>query len=313
VSADAASSMARMRRSVAVILVAAALAGCSSNVSRDDADTAAVDMAVAAPSSATLVVGTCNVRYDNPQDGPDAWPNRRTLVGDVLRAGDLWGLQEVLPQQVEALRVDLPEFGLVVRSRDADPATGEACPILYRASAWTLDPIEHGTFWLSETPEQPGSRAWDAALPRIATFARLTARATGRSLYVYNAHFDHRGARARLESARLLAARIAARRHPDPVVVLGDCNAGPDSPPLRALLADAALGLVDAWRAANPDAAERGTFHGFGQTFRGERIDHVLVGPGLAVAGCAIDDRRPGGRWPSDHAPVTATLRFAVE
>lgn len=297
-----------MRIVPSACFVAAALAACSSSAPRADADTAR-----AAPLPAPFVVGTCNIRYDNPQDGPDAWPKRRTLVGDVLRAGDLWGLQEVLPQQVEALRADLPEFGLVVRSRDADPATGEACPILYRASAWTLDPIEHGTFWLSETPERPGSRAWDAALPRIATFARLTARATGRSLYVYNAHFDHRGARARLESARLLAARIAARRHPDPVVVLGDCNAGPDSPPLRALRGEAALGLVDAWRAANPDAAERGTFHGFGPAFRGERIDHVLVGPSLVVAACAIDERRPGGRWPSDHAPVTATLRFAGE
>src|SRR3712207_7586469 len=33
---------------------------------------------------------------------------------------------------------------------------GEFSPILYRSTC--LEPIDHGTFWLSETPEEPGSR-----------------------------------------------------------------------------------------------------------------------------------------------------------
>lgn len=261
------------------------------------------------PPLPPLAVGTFNIRYDEPRDGADAWPHRRAMVAEFLRGADVWGLQEALPDQVAALRADLPEFAFVGRSRDADPDRGEVCPILFRRERWRLDPDEHGTFWLSTTPAVPGSRSWDAALPRIVTFARLTDVATGRSCYVFNTHFDHRGADARLQSARLLARRIEARRHADPVVVLGDCNAGPDSPPLQALRAGVATGLVDAWRAANPDAGERGTFHGFGAAVRGERIDHVLVGAGYEVVACAIDDRRPGGRWPSDHLPVTATLR----
>lgn len=262
-----------------------------------------------APPASALAVGTCNVRYDEPRDGADAWPRRRAMVVELLRGADVWGLQEALPHQIDALRADLPEFAFVARSRDVDPDRSEACPILFRRERWRLDPDDHGTFWLSETPAIPGSRSWDAALPRIVTFARLTDVATARSCYVFNTHFDHRGAEARLQSARLLARRIDARRHADPVVVLGDCNAGPDSPPLQALRAGVATGLVDAWRAANPGAGERGTFHGFGPEVRGERIDHVLVGAGFDVVACAIDDRRPGGRWPSDHLPVTATLR----
>ncbi|MCB9878941.1 MAG: endonuclease/exonuclease/phosphatase family protein [Planctomycetes bacterium] len=255
-------------------------------------------------------IGTFNIRYDNPGDGDNAWPRRRAMVADVLREGDLWGLQEVLPQQVAALREDLPEFGMVVRSRDRDPHKGEACPILFRTARWSLDELDHGTFWLAETPDTAGSQSWDAALPRIATYARLIDASNGRGLYVFNVHLDHRGPRARLESCKLLARRIAARQQPDPVVVLGDFNAGPTSPPLRALLADATIGVVDAWRSAHPHAEERGTFSGWGESLGERRIDHVLPGPGLVVAACEIDERRPNGRWPSDHAPVRAMLRF---
>ncbi|MFM7135243.1 MAG: hypothetical protein ACKO0W_13125 [Planctomycetota bacterium] len=148
--------------------------------------------------------GTFNIRYENEADGPDAWRHRRAMVAKVLAEGDFWGLQEALPSQVEAIRADRPEFGVLARTRDADPASGEACPILYRRARWTPDAEDSGTFWLSPTPETPGSKGWDAALPRIATFARFTS-SDGRAVYVFNAHLDHRGAAARVESARLLA------------------------------------------------------------------------------------------------------------
>ena len=280
-----------------LVVVALAFPGC------------AVVGRAAAP--AVVNIGTFNIRYANQQDGPNAWPQRRAMVGDVLRGGDVWGLQEALPEQVAALSDDLPEFGMVVRSRDLDPTQGEACPLLFRTDTWSLDRDDSGTFWLSQTPEMPGSRSWDAALPRIATFARLIHIGTGRAIYVYNVHFDHRGAQARLESARLLAQRIAVRRHRDPVVVLGDFNAGPKSEPLRALLEDEAIAVVDAWRCAHPDAPERGTFSGFGPSLGTLRIDHLLTGKGLVVTACGIEERQPDGRWPSDHAPVSAVLRLA--
>src|SRR5690606_32066195 len=192
-----------------------------------------------------------------------------------------WGLQEVLPEQVAELRAGLPELDLLVRSRDRDPESGEACPILFRRSRWTLDPEVHGTFWLSEDPKTPVSRSWDAALPRIATFARLIEPATGRAIVVFNAHFDHRGPQARLESARLLAHHIWSQQFTDPVVLLGDFNAGPSSAPLRHLLDATTIGFVDAWRSSHPDAAERGTFNGWRDTLGEERIDHLLIAGGL--------------------------------
>jgi len=265
----------------------------------------------ASARSADLKVGSFNIRYANDGDGDNAWRHRRGLVVEVLRGADFWGLQEALPEQVAELASLLPEYGVVARTRDADPSRGEACPILYRRDRWAIDEAEHGTFWLSESPDSAGSRAWDAALPRIATYARFTERGGDRAVYVFNTHFDHKGEVARARSARLLVERIVARASPDPVIVLGDFNTGPRSAPIATLLGDPVAALRDAWRCANPEAPEQGTFNGWRESLGAERIDFVFFSAGLSVREAAIDGRRPGGRWPSDHAPVTSRLAFA--
>jgi len=262
-----------------------------------------------APQSDRLVVTTFNIRYGTAADGENRWERRRDLVVDVLReGGDILGLQEALPFQVEEVAKALPGHRHVSRTREEDPAKGEACPIFWRSDRFDL--VDHGTFWLSGRPETPGSTSWDAALPRIATFVRLVERSSGRGLCVYNTHLDHRGERSRMEAARLIAARIAARPHPsEPVILLGDFNAGPGSVSVKTLL-DA--GLVDVWRFANPEALEQGTFNGWKDRVDGERIDFVFATPRLRVRHAIIDARRPSGRWPSDHLPVRAELSWPV-
>lgn len=264
----------------------------------------------AALAAASVRVGSFNIRYANDADGPNAWSHRRAVVCGILGEGDFWGLQEALPAQIEEIKAARPEFGVVARTREADASQGEACPILYRSDRWTLDSAEHGTFWLSEKPETPGSRSWDASLPRIATFARFTAKEEGRGargIYVFNIHLDHKGAQSRLEAAKLLARRIAARAHPeDPVVLLGDFNCGPASEPVRTLLSDRSIGLRDAWRETNPAAPEQPTFNGWADACSGERIDFILVAGALDTESASIDASRRDGRWPSDHAFVRA-------
>jgi len=256
---------------------------------------------------ASVRVATFNIRYANPADGVNAWSKRRAMVLGILRDGDFWGLQEALPSQVREIAEGLPEYAMLVRSRERDATQGEACPILYRADRWELDAADHGTFWLSETPESAGSRSWDSSLPRICTYGRFVSKAGGRALYIFNVHLDHQGATARLEAARLIAARIAARKNSaDPVVLLGDFNCGPQSAPLQALVGGERAALRDAWRATNPDAPEQPTFNGWADACAGERIDHILFTGALDVESAAIDAARRDGRWPSDHAFVRA-------
>ncbi|MBI1302797.1 MAG: hypothetical protein GC172_03285 [Phycisphaera sp.] len=268
---------------------------------------------VAAHPPDEISVGTFNIRYANDGDGTNAWRHRRAMVAEILREGDFWGLQEVLPSQLAEVLADCPRFTAISRTREVDPAKGEACPILYDAALWEADAKEQGTFWLSTTPHEPGSKSWDSSIPRIATFARFIERAPAagaapRALYIFNVHLDHRGAESRLEAARLVADRIAARTHRDPVVLVGDFNCGPASAPIAALLAHAGAGLRDAWRDANRDAPEQGTFNGWNERCGDVRIDFVLVNDAFAVRSCAIDLRKPGGRWPSDHTPVVARI-----
>ena len=153
-----------------------------------------------APAAEEVTVGTFNIRYANEGDGANAWRHRRAMVAGILREGDFWGLQEVLPSQLEEVLASSPRFAAIWRTREVDPAKGEACPILYDAAQWEADATEQGTFWLSTTPEVVGSKSWDSSIPRIATFGRFIERApvagaAPRALYIFNVHLDHRGER----------------------------------------------------------------------------------------------------------------------
>ncbi len=171
-----------------------------------------------------------------------------------------------------------------------------------------------GTFWLSEAPGEVASRGWDAALPRVATWVRLIRRETGHEILWLNTHFDHRGERARRESAVLIHRWLATEAGAAAVVVTGDFNAPADATPdavHQNLLRGPAPRplLTDTWTEIHGSSAgPADTFHGFtGVPSRG-RIDWALASPELPVLAAAVDRHHEGGRYPSDHFPVTATL-----
>lgn len=250
-----------------------------------------------------------NIRTSSADDGANAWDRRAAQVAALIesQAPDILGLQEAEPEQVAYLAKRLPAYRFIGRSRDADPGAGEAIPLFFHAGRWALDPAEHGTFWLSDTPDVPASKTWGNYFPRIATWARFVHRPTGRALYVYNLHLDHESANARQRSAELVLERIAARTHSDPVVVMGDFNAEPASDVLQRFIGGEP-GLRDAYTDTG-DAD--GTFHGFTGDRNGRRIDYILASPGPVFTDAAIlRDAHPPGAYPSDHFPVIATMRL---
>ncbi len=176
-----------------------------------------------------------NVRYDSRQDRHDAWYARRDGVLDVVRfhRPDVAGFQEPLPGQRADLREGLPQYAFVGHGREAG-GEGEGCPIAVRTDRWQI--VDDGTFWLSETPAEP-STDWDAAHPRIATWAAVEPHESPaepvvpgrRPLLVVNTHFDHVSPRARRESARLLVDRIPSLgRREDEDTDSSDGGVGPD-------------------------------------------------------------------------------------
>jgi len=256
-----------------------------------------------------------NIRTSEAQDGPNQWEYRKELVCRVIRqiGGDFVGLQEVQPDQALYLRLTMSEYAYLGRTREVDPHVGEAVPLLYREERWKLDPVEHGTFWLSKTPQVPGSRSWWNLCPRIVTWGRFIERTTERGVYVYNAHFSHISEPSRRKSAALLATRIAERDRREPVIVLGDFNAGEASAAIRYLKGNPSNGpvrLIDTFRALLPDASETATFNAFRGTRTGAKIDYVFATPSARIVDARILRWHEGGRYPSDHFPVTATVAF---
>ena len=254
-----------------------------------------------------LAVMSFNVRYANPSDGLDAWPNRRGMVVQAIRDADpdILGTQELLWEQGEYLAGQLPEYRWIGVGRRGD-RHDEHMGLFYKAHR--LFVIESGNFWLSPTPSIVGSDGWGMSLPRMATWARFRAH-SGEEFYAYNTHFPHRqeqDAQARQECARVLVADIE-RRVPDgvPVIVTGDFNADAGEPPHQLLTAS----LQDAWERAAARSGPETTWSGFAGERTGRRIDWVLFQGPWDVARAQVVDSHRGSRYPSDHYPVLVEFR----
>jgi len=263
-----------------------------------------------------------NIRYGTAGDGPNHWDKRKELVFDVLRkhSPDVVGLQEALGFQINEICKALPQYAMIGVGRDDGKTKGEYSAILYRHERFEVE--QGGTFWLSDTPEVPGSITWGNACTRICTWARFVERKTGRAFYHYNLHLDHISQPSREKSVVLLAERIRSRKNSDPFVVSGDFNAGENNPAILFLKGKSAVPgkdnanvenpvpMVDTFRALHPDANDVGTFNGFKGDETGEKIDFVLTTSDVRAIYAQIIRDNTDGRYPSDHFPVTARLRF---
>ena len=258
-----------------------------------------------------LRVMTFNIRFGTAEDGENSWPKRRELVFDVIRnyQPTVLGVQEALRFQLDELSREFPHFAEIGVGRDDGRQAGEYAAILFDARE--LELLEQGTFWFSDTPDQPGSLTWSSEFARICTWAHLQDKTSGKEFYMYNVHWDHQSVPSRQNSADLLLDRIAERADTSvPVVVMGDFNAGEKTPEIRKLLSDPQCKLVDSFRALHPEATNVRTFHGFHGEETGAKIDSVLVSPQWHVRAAEIVRANANGRYPSDHYPVTATLEW---
>ncbi|HET6573607.1 MAG TPA: endonuclease/exonuclease/phosphatase family protein, partial [Fimbriiglobus sp.] len=222
---------------------------------------------------------------------------------------DLLGTQEVLAFQADELKKRLKGYGFVGAGRDDGKDKGEMAPIYFRTDRF--EKLGEGHFWLSQTPEKVGSKGWDAALPRVASWVKLRDKTAKREFTYLNTHFDHRGRTARLESAKLIRQRLAALPGGPPVVVTGDFNSGEGGDPYKALAGGENPKLIDAYRSVHPTRAkDEGTFHGFKGGRSGARIDWVLHTGHFTATAATIDHASKNNHYPSDHFPVTAVLRW---
>ncbi|MEO1023634.1 MAG: endonuclease/exonuclease/phosphatase family protein [Bacteroidota bacterium] len=260
--------------------------------------------AIAQDSSMRIM--TYNIRYDNPNDGVNAWMNRKEWLAETISAADLdiLGIQEGLHHQVTYLDSLLPGFSYLGSGRQDGKEQGEYAAIFYKTQRFEV--IKNGVFWLSETPETV-SVGWDASLERICTYALLKEKETGESIWVLNTHFDHKGEQARVASAKLILEWIDSNNPSSlPVVLMGDLNARESSEPIH-LFSEY---LVDT--KAIPDSLKTGpygTFNGFDvNTPLDRRLDYIFVSGRFTIHSYSVLNTIRDQRTPSDHLPVLAEI-----
>jgi endonuclease/exonuclease/phosphatase family metal-dependent hydrolase len=304
----------RLACAAACVLVA----GCDRQRAEDPPPAAAGD-----GGPLEITAASFNLRYENSGDpGSRSWRHRLVPVVRMVRRmnPDVMGVQEALHGQTADLWASLPDYGFYGVGRDDGKRAGEYSGIFYRRDRFTADPADRGTFWLSDRPDEPGSRTWGNVIPRVALWIYLTDNKTGRGIYVFNTHWDHQHQGSRERAAVLLAARIDARRHPAaPVVLLGDFNANESNPAVAWLHGAAARlpgaratwpgALTDTYQAIHPGEENRRTLHFWGASPKGTlKVDHILVSKGTRILTANIHrDHTP---MPSDHFPVSATVRW---
>ncbi|WP_295938822.1 endonuclease/exonuclease/phosphatase family protein [uncultured Alistipes sp.] len=260
-------------------------------------------------SAATLNVMTFNMRYDNPEDGENNWKYRYERVAEVILTNDIdvLGTQELLFGQLDDLKGLLPGYANVGVGREDGADEGEFSAVFFKRDRFT--PLQSGTFWLSETPNVAGSKGWDGACERIATWVVLRDRNGSEFLFI-NTHLDHVGEVAREEGVNLLMERIARLRGERPVILTGDLNAEPQS----SVVAHVQQGglLRDTKAVAAQKRGPRWSFSDFGQIPVQDRplIDYIFVSSDLEALRYEVLPDTLGGGYVSDHAPVMAVIKI---
>ena len=294
---------------------------------------------------AKMRVGTYNIRCISKSDqGERSWNDRRKDFFAHLRKLDMdvFGLQEVTAGQYKEIEKEFSDYAMVGRFREAKDFTGEAVPVCYRKSRFDLE--KSGTFWLSETPEKPGSKSWGTALPRVCTYVILKDKKSGKRLCFANAHTDHVSAAAREKGMLLVVKRMKEFGKGAPIVFVGDHNCHETDAPAKAvskILKDAVYVTKTppkgpwrtftswAWRdkevpavdvlklpakvrnarKGSPDA-DKASNGGYDWVDCGSKIDFLYVSPDIAVESYeTFSDSRPGKKcYHSDHFPIVSNI-----
>lgn len=276
----------------------------------------------AAAQRTDLRVMSFNIHVD-AGTGPNRWDLRRDLVVDVIRDynADILGMQEDESHQGTFIRNELgsryTRFGRSVNA-NANGA-GEYNSILYRTSRFTE--VRSGTFWLSTTPNVPGSQSWGADFARTANWIELEDNNNpGFSFVVMNTHWEHaeHGATARLNSATLMRQKMSQIAPDIPVMFTGDFNGDQGGAAYQRMTGrddfDDERFLIDTYRNRHPgDSGTVGTAHNFDGNAGGGRIDWILHDEdSFDTLSAEIVRTHDNGRYPSDHFPITATLEPVV-
>jgi endonuclease/exonuclease/phosphatase family metal-dependent hydrolase len=253
-----------------------------------------------------LTVMTFNLRYDKPDLGVYQWKKRLGAIASLVQhyKPDLLGTQEGKSHQLADLQALLPEYNIIGGDRTGT-GISEHCAIFYNLQYLKLQQTQD--FYLSDTPEIPGSITWGTRLPRMATWANFELINPGLSLTILNTHLDHENVQSRELSAALISQRLGEFPLEDHLLLTGDFNANPDTPERQIFLSPLTNGKQLEDPLATLPLEQQKTFHNFtGQAW--DAIDTIYCDRSFRVEQVIINRQQWEGVWPSDHFPVIMKL-----
>lgn len=254
----------------------------------------------------TISVMSFNVRLGVADDGDNSWDNRKAAAAAMIndRHPAVFGVQEAYDFQLAWFKDNCRGYDWVGVGREDGVSAGEHMAVFYDSERIVLK--DWGTYWLSETPEEP-SLGWDAACRRTATWTLLSDKEAGKSFYFVNTHLDHVGKEARRNGLALIVSRIGAM-NPEgyPMVLLGDFNVYPDD----SCLTDLRGLMTDAWEEAKT-VDDGPTYQAWGQRMDIPHIDYIFYS-GFTACNSMVRITREYLDTPfvSDHYPVKAVLEY---
>ena len=250
-------------------------------------------------------IATFNIRL--PADKtPNSWAERapkcRALI--AKHGFDLMGLQEAMWPQIQDL-LQMEGWAFVGVCREDGKQKGEASCIFYKTERFEV--LKSGTFWLSETPEVPGSKSWETACTRVCTWADMKDRVSGKTFVFFNTHLDHVSKEAREKGMELIIRRMAEYAQGRPVFLTGDMNSYASDASVKTALTV----LRDAKTISRtPHEGPIVTFNSFKYKAnpQGQAIDYIFTSAGIDVLSHMTISDSENQLYPSDHFPVAADV-----
>lgn len=260
-------------------------------------------------SQNTVEVMSFNIRLGSVDDGENHWNIRKNHLKDLINyyEADFVGMQEAQKFQLNYLLQENSLYNYIGKPRDNGENAEYSC-IFYLKNKYKV--IETHTFWLSETPEK-STKSWDAAYPRILTYALFENLKTKKKIWVLNTHFDHIGVVARQKSAEIILKKIKElqRKKNATVILSGDFNSKKSDPWMAP--------LFENLQEANQNNSTKtyggtATWNGFKFNEKPtDQIDFIFCSKNNAVVKKyrTITDFYDF-KYPSDHFPILATIEL---
>lgn len=261
---------------------------------------------------ATYKIMTYNLRTDCASDGINSFMNRRPFILEKLNfySPDIIGFQEIRPHMYDWLVENLAEYYVVGGGRGAK-RDDEAVCIAFKKDKFTLCDLQ--TFWLSATPDVPGSRysGDQSDCPRICSCVTLKPR-DGEAFRFYNLHTDHIGKFARALACNQVLQKISEnnQRCFMKTFITGDFNASIEEESVKSVLNYSGTKLVDL-------TADSGiTFHNFGRNLKDPtnpsaiKMDFIFADAETKCNSLTVCRDERDGVYMSDHFPLMVEAEF---